>query len=199
MWEFPEGPADARICPVCWKPISRSDAVVASGDWILHVACQAKKGTDHGLTTALVERVTAIWRRRFGSTWSRSWSAGIRGVSAIRVGLLRKGERSGLLRRCRMCGALPSSANLPSVSRPDLLVVSRERGDLYDLISRFGRRDLEVRLDQRGGERRRAPAQPPRPERRRAPNRRANDVTVELAVLGWAMIPGSKRRPRAAS
>jgi hypothetical protein len=72
-----------------------------------------------------------------------------------------------------------------------LLIVSRHNSTLYSYacseIEGLGR-DIEVVLDRRRGDRRRAAvAGPPGDERRRA-ERRARQVDRELREIGWALI-----------
>ena len=67
-----------------------------------------------------------------------------------------------------------------------LIIVSRDRMDLWGLVRRSGGPRLDVRLDQRLGERReqfRTVGQ----ERRRADRRRL-DVRTDLVRLGWAIV-----------
>jgi hypothetical protein len=89
----------------------------------------------------------------------------------------------------------------------DLIIVSRDRGDVYDLVRRSAsvnspkarllKASVEIRFDQRVGERRRASLDPRRHERRQAPNRRTRDVTGELARLGWVIVRAAERARRA--
>ena len=75
----------------------------------------------------------------------------------------------------------------------DLLIIASERADFFDVVQRF--RDtasVEVRLDRRRGERRRAPQSPTSEERRRH-DRRELDVSEQLRTVGWVFIPGSQR------
>jgi hypothetical protein len=75
----------------------------------------------------------------------------------------------------------------------DLLIIASERADFFDVVQRF--RDtasVEVRLDRRRGERRRAPQFSTSEERRRH-DRRALDVSEQLRTVGWVFIPGAQR------
>src|SRR5919106_1162910 len=214
----PQDPPDALICPVCWKPITPSDPLSASNDEVIHAACRPGEASPG---TVVLPRGARTWRRHLVFALSRCGEAVVRIGPVIRASMHQVRERRARLRRCHICGALdwrgrelcvtcgtpfassgsqvPLSGRRPraSRSRPDLLIVSRERPDLYDVLTRFGRSNLEVRLDQRLGDRRRGMTQPVAPERRRALDRRARNVTVELALLGWAIVPAAQRQRRA--
>jgi hypothetical protein len=72
-----------------------------------------------------------------------------------------------------------------------LIIVSRERLDIWGVVRRSGGPNLEVRLDQRLGERR---ARFTRPDNeRRQGERRRRDVSAELARLGWAIVRADDR------
>ena len=209
----------APTCPVCRNPIGQSDATAALGGETVHVACLVPKDADRRVPGGVVERVTEIWRGRLLPAVWRYWSAGAALGSSIQRPVLRRRMPGALLRRCRLCGArdwrgndacyacgtpflssgsrVGSSGSRRSALRPDLLLVSRERGDLYELVSRVARHNVEIRFDQRVGQRRQPRTPPPAPERRRAADRRGRDVSVELSVLGWTMIPAAQRRRRA--
>ena len=76
----------------------------------------------------------------------------------------------------------------------DLLIIASARADFFDVVQRI-RADsvsVEVRLDRRRGERRRAADAAPRDERRRA-DRRSRDVSEELERVGWVFIPAAER------
>ena len=77
----------------------------------------------------------------------------------------------------------------------DLVIVSRERSELYDLLRRSPSPNVEVRLDQRLGERRTQFAPAPRQRRRR--DRRRLNVSNELRRVGWALVPAGERSPDA--
>lgn len=75
----------------------------------------------------------------------------------------------------------------------DLLIVARQRLDFFDVVQRFDRAtNLEIRLDGRRMERRRAP-EPGASEERRRRDRRALDVSEHLRTAGWILIPGAQR------
>ena len=122
----------------------------------------------------------------------------------------RRAVEAAGLRRCRTCGARDwqgseacfacgtaflrqTEASPPPA--PDLMIVSRDRGDLYDLGRRTARNNLEIYLDRRVRERRRMPKESFVEERRRIPDRRETDISVELGLLGWALLPAAKRKP----
>ena len=121
----------------------------------------------------------------------------------------RRAATAAGLRQCRTCGArdwqgseacfacgtpfLRQSEAAP-MSAPDLMIVSRDRGDLYDLVRRTGKNNLEIHLDRRLRERRRVPKESFGEERRQPPDRRQMDITVELGLLGWALLPAAKRK-----
>jgi DNA-binding response OmpR family regulator len=77
-----------------------------------------------------------------------------------------------------------------SIQNRDLLIVARERVGIHDVLQRFGDSAdrVEIRLDLRRGERRRAPLGAPGHERRRS-DRREFDVTAQLRTDGWAFVP----------
>ena len=77
-------------------------------------------------------------------------------------------------------------------SLPDLLIVSRDRIGLYDVVRRGARGALEVRLDQRLGDRR-ARFDPVRDERRRRHDRRTRDINNDLRRLGWTLVAAADR------
>ena len=84
---------------------------------------------------------------------------------------------------------------LPASPLPrGLVIVARDRGDVYDIMrrsarARSSRANLEIRFDRRIGDRRRTSAALPEPERRQGgPNRRVSDVTSELRRLGWVLV-----------
>ena len=84
----------------------------------------------------------------------------------------------------------------PPVATPqDLLIVSRDRVGIHDVLERFGESmgRLEVRLDRRRGQRRRARASAPGRDRRRQQDRRSIDVDSQLRMNGWAFIPAAAR------
>ena len=80
------------------------------------------------------------------------------------------------------------------VAKQDLLIVSRDRVGIDDILQRFGGNptNIEVRLDLRRGQRRRRTRFLPRGERRRA-ERRALDVEHWLHSDGWAFVPAAAR------
>lgn len=77
------------------------------------------------------------------------------------------------------------------VADPDLLIIARERV----VVQRFGEMaaNVEIRLDTRRTERRRAPL-PGASEERRRRDRRAMDVSDQLRTAGWAFIAAGQRR-----
>lgn len=72
-----------------------------------------------------------------------------------------------------------------------LIIVSRERIGLYDLMRRSNVGRFEIRLDQRLGDRR------TRSDRvgheRRHGERRVRDVTEELVRVGWVLVQAADR------
>jgi DNA-binding response OmpR family regulator len=89
--------------------------------------------------------------------------------------------------------AVRSIARSPVQNR-DLLVVARERVGIYDVVQRLGDSAprVEIRLDLRQGDRRRAPRGPTSEERRRRDRRRL-DVSDQLRTDGWAFVPAVHR------
>ena len=77
--------------------------------------------------------------------------------------------------------ALPASA----ASR-ELIIVSRERMDLYDELRQAAAAHVEVRIDSRVGERRRSRCRTG--EDRRQRDRRTHDIRDQLQTLGWALV-----------
>jgi hypothetical protein len=77
------------------------------------------------------------------------------------------------------------------VADPDLLIIARERV----VVQRFGEMaaNVEIRLDTRRMERRRAPLPGANEERRRR-DRRAMDVSNQLRTVGWVFIAAAQRR-----
>jgi DNA-binding response OmpR family regulator len=89
--------------------------------------------------------------------------------------------------------AVRSIARSPVRNR-DLLIVARERVGIYDVVQRLGDSAprVEIRLDLRRGDRRRAPRGPEGEERRRRDRRRLN-VNDQLRMDGWAFVPAVNR------
>src|SRR5204862_7623618 len=89
--------------------------------------------------------------------------------------------------------AVQSVTTSPS-PRQDLLIISRERIGIYDVMRRFGGSTarVEVRRDLRLEERRRA-SDAGTPEDRRRRDRRARDVTEQLRADGWAFVAAAER------
>ena len=77
------------------------------------------------------------------------------------------------------------------VEDPDLLIIAHERV----VVRRFGdmASNVEIRLDSRRMERRRAPL-PASSEERRRRDRRALDVRDQLQTVGWVFIAAAQRR-----
>lgn len=86
------------------------------------------------------------------------------------------------------------SIELPPERARDLLIISRDRVGIYDVLERFGRgvADVEIRLDLRRGDRRRMTRRRSPEERRRA-ERRAIDISLQLRSDGWAFVPAANR------
>jgi hypothetical protein len=82
---------------------------------------------------------------------------------------------------------------MPTAHDKDLLIVARQRVAFFDVVQRFDRAaDVEIRLDRRRMERRRAP-EPGTSEERRRRDRRALDVSEQLRSVGWILIPAAQR------
>ena len=92
--------------------------------------------------------------------------------------------------------AVQSIATSP-VPNHDLVVIARERGipEALHNLGDIGAR-VEIRVDQRQGERRRPARLATSAERRRS-DRRACDVSDRLSAAGWALIPSTQRPYRA--
>lgn len=73
----------------------------------------------------------------------------------------------------------------------DLLIVSRERIDLYDDLRTSSPASLEIRVDARVGDRRRVVPGAVADDRRRR-DRRALDLSEQLQTLGWAIVPAAR-------
>jgi len=73
--------------------------------------------------------------------------------------------------------------------RRHLLVVARDHPHIYEYLKRMfaGNDTLEVILDRRNGDRRR-PATNHHPDRRRASDRRRQEIDSQLRALGWAVV-----------
>jgi DNA-binding response OmpR family regulator len=86
------------------------------------------------------------------------------------------------------------SIELRAPATRDLLIISRDRVGIYDVLERFGRDavEVEIRLDRRRGQRRRDTRRRRFGERRRG-DRRTHDVTFELLSHGWAFVPAASR------
>jgi hypothetical protein len=82
---------------------------------------------------------------------------------------------------------------MASVDDPDLLIIARERVVVPRLPTSAS---VEIRLDSRRTERRRARGSGSSDDRRRS-DRRAIDVTGELQTAGWAFITAARRRAAA--
>ena len=94
-------------------------------------------------------------------------------------------------RRARGCRNLPLA--MAPVQTEDLPIITRERVAFCDVAQRFsGTSRVEIRLDRRHGERRRAPHGSSSDERRRR-DRRAPQVDDELRTVGWGFIPATHR------
>lgn len=75
----------------------------------------------------------------------------------------------------------------------DLLVITRERSGLYDAVQRLSDfSGVEIRIDGRRTERRRAPQASPSEERRQR-ERRSLEVSDQLRTDGWVFIPAADR------
>jgi DNA-binding response OmpR family regulator len=76
----------------------------------------------------------------------------------------------------------------------DLLIIARERAGVPEAVQHFGDigARVEIRVDQRHGERRRPAHASARQERRRR-DRRACDVSDRLRTAGWVFVPGAQR------
>ena len=77
----------------------------------------------------------------------------------------------------------------------DLVIVAPVRAAFRDLLGRFDNTDehVEICLDRRRGERRRAPASCASEEQRRRRDRRTLDVSEPLRTAGWVVIPAAQR------
>jgi len=73
--------------------------------------------------------------------------------------------------------------------RRQLLVVARDHPHIYEYLKRMfaGNETLEVVLDRRNGDRRR-PGAAHQPDRRRASDRRRQEIDSQLRALGWAIV-----------
>ena len=82
---------------------------------------------------------------------------------------------------------------MPPAAPEDLLIITRERIAFYDVAQHFSTTArVEIRLDRRHGERRRAPDASAGGERRRR-DRRALHVDDELRRVGWVFVPAAHR------
>jgi len=80
---------------------------------------------------------------------------------------------------------------MPTIEDTDLLIIGRERV----VVPRFGDMGatVEIRMDSRRLERRRAPLSSSSEDRRRR-DRRALDVSDQLRAVGWVFITAAHRR-----
>jgi len=75
----------------------------------------------------------------------------------------------------------------------DLLVLARERSGLYDAVQRLSDfSGVEIRIDGRRTERRRA-SHASLSEERRQRDRRALQVSNQLRTDGWVFVPAADR------
>jgi DNA-binding response OmpR family regulator len=76
----------------------------------------------------------------------------------------------------------------------DLLIIARESVGVPEVVQRFGDigARVEIRVDQRHGERGR-PANFSAGDGRRRRDRRARDVSERLRTAGWVFVPGAQR------
>jgi hypothetical protein len=76
----------------------------------------------------------------------------------------------------------------------DLVIIAPERASFRHLIERFSDPDelVEIHLERRRGQRRRAPEASVTEDRRRH-DRRSLDVSDSLRTAGFAVIPASQR------
>jgi len=82
---------------------------------------------------------------------------------------------------------------MPPPQDRDLLVIARERIGLYDVVQRLSDfSGVEIRLDGRRMERRRA-QQSSLSDERRQRDRRALEVSDQLRMDGWVFIPAANR------
>ena len=75
----------------------------------------------------------------------------------------------------------------------DLLIISDPRPGFFEIVEQSGTKgSVEVRLDRRRGQRRRADDGQPNEERRRG-DRRTRDISEQLRTVGWALVPAAER------
>ena len=76
----------------------------------------------------------------------------------------------------------------------NLVIVVADRAAFRDVLNHFDATDeyVDICLDRRRGERRRA-QEAPATDRRRRSDRRSFDVTEPLRTAGWVVIPARQR------
>jgi hypothetical protein len=76
----------------------------------------------------------------------------------------------------------------------DLVIVVPDRAAFRDVLNHFDATDesVEIHLDRRRGERRRAAESPINPGRRKR-ERRTLDVSESLRTAGWVIVPAAQR------